>query len=64
MGPADTSKTVLFIDDEADINLGDEVTNDTTGEKFVVVQPPVLFQNPCTFKNDHQQVIMNRLPLQ
>jgi len=58
MGSVPSSKTVLFIGYDADVKLGDEITDDVTGTVYVVVEPPVLFQNPTTWENDHQQVIM------
>ena len=63
MGPAESNKTVLFIGWDADVQLGDEITNDDTSEVYVVVQPPVKFPNPTDFSNDHQQVILNRQPI-
>lgn len=63
MGPIDTTRTVLFIGYAADIKMGDEVTNDSTSEVFVVTEPPTKFRNPQTWENDHQQVALRPAPL-
>jgi len=63
MGPAETGKTILFIGYDADVQMGDEITNDATSEKYVAVEPPVKFQRPTDFSNDHQQVILRKQPI-
>ena len=64
MGPMEVNRYVLFIGYDADIEKGDEVTNDATGEKFVVIEAPVKFQNPSdNFSNDHQQVLLRKSPV-
>lgn len=60
MGPIDNSRFVLFIDYDCDVQLGDVVTNDDTAETFVVTAPPVKFQRPTDFSNDHQQIEMQK----
>lgn len=63
MGPADTSKFVLFIGWDADVQLGDEITNDASGEVYVVMEPPSKFDNPNTWEHDHQQIIIRQRPV-
>lgn len=63
LGPGDTSKYVMFIGFDADVKLGDEITNDTTGDVFIVFEPPQHWQNPRSWENDHQQVILRISPL-
>ena len=64
MGPAEVNKYVMFIGWDADVQYGDQITNDVTGEKYEVVEPPVRFQNPVTWANDHQQVGLRLAPIQ
>lgn len=63
MGPAETNRFVMFIDFEADVQMGDIVTNDDTGETYAVVAPPVKYQNPSTWENDHAQVELKKQPI-
>ena len=63
MGPAEVSQTVVFLAYEADVRLGDEVTDDDTGAVYVVVQPPVKYQRPTDWSKDHQQVIVRQKPV-
>jgi len=64
MGPVGTQDDLLFIGSGADIERGDELTNDATSEVWVVVEPPRLFKNPITWVNDHYQVKVERKPIQ
>lgn len=63
MGPADANRMVLLIGWDADVRLGDEITNDATAEVFVVMQHPVPFDNPTDWSHDHQQIELVHRPI-
>lgn len=65
MGPAEREHGIIFIGADADIKMGDVLTEDTTEVKWAVVERPVMFENPRNFgTNDHQQAAVERLPIQ
>ena len=64
MGPAEVGKYIMFIGYSADVKLDDIITNDVTGDKYIVVEPPVPIQRPTDFSNDHQQVGLRLAPVQ
>ena len=63
MGPADSSKYLLFVGYDADVKLGDEITNDVSGIKYAVIETPVHYENPQTFQPDHQQIVIQIVPI-
>lgn len=64
MGPAEVNKWLLFVTYDADVQLGDEITDDDTAEVFIVVEPPQKFKRPSDWSNDHQQIQLMRKPVQ
>ena len=64
MGPVGTQDDLLFIGADADIQVGDKLTDDATDVIWVVAEPPRLFKNPVTWVDDHYQVKVEREPIQ
>lgn len=66
MGPAELDSGILFIAADADIQQGDKLTNDATGDKWIVAEHPVSFDIPVDFESgaDHKQITIRRDPAQ
>ena len=65
MGNAETEEGILFIGADADIEMGDILTDGNSIE-WQVTNVPKAYDNPTNFAagTDHQQVSIRRHPLQ
>jgi hypothetical protein len=52
-GPAEILRDLIFLEPSADVEVKDILINETTGERWLVIKPPVLFENPITWEADH-----------
>ncbi len=66
LGVAELDTGLLFIGANADIKMNDVLTEDTTGEKWIVISHPRSFANPNKFSEGytHKQVDIRRDPAQ
>ena len=65
MGPAEMLSAMIYIGPDADIEMQDILTDDSTGIKWKVVEQPVTYENPRKFgTDDHIQAKIERLPIQ
>lgn len=66
LGVAELDTGLLFIGANADIKMNDVLTEDTTGEKWIVIAHPRSFANPNRFSEGytHKQVDIRRDPAQ
>jgi hypothetical protein len=64
LGPAEITDAILFIAADADIEVQDVLTDDSTDEEWVIVSPPISYYNPITWVVDHQQAKLKKHPMQ
>lgn len=60
MGAYDANHIVMILEPGHDVTVGDMVTDDATGVRYVVVQPASTHRNPLTFEAHHMEVLMER----